>query len=171
VDDTDTQRLRAIAAALWPHLQRGQWNREHARDLDDYGDRPSFRSVCTATIPNYARTISQHTISEPLALIARLHDGTHAILTAENYERAYLDLTSDEQKAHYASLTGRRPAPYRLRKLRGEDYWSANEYMWDTTWAPAARRAMLKIALAAFGTSQARVTPVTDAKPRLLARP
>jgi hypothetical protein len=166
----DEQHARAIAAALWPHLQRGKWNREHARDLDDYGDRPPFKSVCTATIPNAARAYSQHVISEPLAIVARLHDNTHVILTAEAYERAYISMTSDEQRAHYASLMGKRPAPYRLRKLRGEDYWCANEYMWDTTWAPAARRAMLKLALAAFGASQTRGIRVADANSSVLAR-
>jgi hypothetical protein len=171
VTDLDTQELRAIASALWPHLQRGRWNREHARDLDDYGDRPPYRSICTATIPNAARAYSQHVISEPLAIVATLHDGSHAILTAEAYERAYLALTSDEQRAHYASLMGKRPAPYRLTTARGERYWRNTEYGWDAMWAPAARRAVLSIALAAgLATRRGRAGAVSDANCPIVAR-
>lgn len=143
--ERDEQQTRSIIIAIWPKLQRGRWDTNHTRDLDDHGDKPNFRSVCTGSFHNAARAYSQHTIRHSLA--AQLHDGTWAVLTHDAYQTAYLAMTSDEQRAHYASLTGKRTAPYRLTTDRtGNRYVSTNRQGWDTTWARHARAALDKIA-------------------------
>jgi hypothetical protein len=167
---SDDQRIRSIVLALWPKLKRDQWGRVHERDLDDYGDRPPYRSICTATIPNVARSYSQHRISDPLAIVATIHTGEIALLTAEAYERAYIAMTSDEQRALYASFMGNRPPPYRFTTIRGERYVRNTETGWDAAWAPAARRALAKIALATAVATTAEVTRrVLDARSATLA--
>ena len=150
--DADTER--AIIIAIWPKLQRGRWDINHSRDLDDHGDKPNFKTACTGTVPNAARAYSQHTIHHALA--AQLHTGEWVGLTHDAYQRAYLDMSSDEQRAHYASLTGKRSAPYRLTVHRGEPYIRDTEYGWTEPWARHARAAMRRVArecvLARFAT-------------------
>jgi hypothetical protein len=61
----DTTLLRATANALWPHLRRNRWKRHReTRDLADHGDRPPYRSIGTATIPNASRADDQHVITD-----------------------------------------------------------------------------------------------------------
>jgi hypothetical protein len=144
----DEQHARAVVVAIWPKLQAGEWGRVHTRDLDDHGDKPPFKSVCTATIPNYARTLSQHRIIDPLAIVATLPDGGTIILTSEAYEHVYaLQMTSDEQREHYRILMGRRPPPYRWTTDRhGRKYLSTNAHGWDWNGSRHARTALDKIA-------------------------
>lgn len=63
IDDTLTHR--AAANALWTPLRRNRWKRHReTRDLADHGDRPPYRSIGTATIPNAARAHDQHVITD-----------------------------------------------------------------------------------------------------------
>jgi hypothetical protein len=166
VDDADTQRLRAIAAALWPKLLQDAWDNtlvgkpiswdiEHQRDYDDYGDSVQFSAVCSGKVPKAPKRHSRQPICA--VMLALLPDGSACYLTRDAYQAAYYAMTGEEQRRYYEALMKKAPSPYRPIISRGQRYYGYAQSGWDWNGSRHARSALHKIAAATQ-------TPIT-AKP------